>query len=145
MAESSGGTLLRPVYLLDANACIRYLNGRSPLLRERLRSHVPQHIAVSSVVKAEMFAGARRSSNPDRSLASQRQFFSPFASLQFDDAAADVYGTIRADLEVAGNLIGPYDLQIAAIAIANGLVLVTHNTREFGRVAELMLEDLEAE
>jgi len=37
--------------------------------------------------------------------------------------------------------IGPYHLQIAAIALANGLTLVTHNSREFSRVPELRLED----
>lgn len=41
-------------------------------------------------------------------------------------------------------MIGPYDLQIAAIALANDLTLVTHNTREFARVPDLRLEDWEA-
>ena len=66
-----------------------------------------------------------------------------FVSLPFDDAAASVYAIIRAHLESAGTPIGPYDLQIAAIALANGLTLVTHNTREFSRVPGLLLEDWE--
>jgi tRNA(fMet)-specific endonuclease VapC len=67
--------------------------------------------------------------------------FQQFESLPFDDAAAAVYGRIRADLTVQGTPIGPNDLIIPAIALANNLILVTHNTREFARVAGLVLED----
>jgi tRNA(fMet)-specific endonuclease VapC len=45
-------------YLLDTNVCARYLNGRSLLIRERLRSTNVKEIAVCSVVKAELFYGA---------------------------------------------------------------------------------------
>jgi tRNA(fMet)-specific endonuclease VapC len=65
----------------------------------------------------------------------------PFRSLPFDDASAEVYGRIRAQLGAQGNLIGPNDLLIASIALANNLTLVTHNTREFSRIPELRIED----
>jgi tRNA(fMet)-specific endonuclease VapC len=64
--------------------------------------------------------------------------------MSVDDTAAKIFGAIRADLARKGTPIGPYDLQIAAIALANRLTLVTHNTREFGRIAELNLEDWES-
>ncbi|EDN65411.1 PilT-like protein [Beggiatoa sp. PS] len=50
---------------------------------------------------------------------------------------------IRARLAKKGAPIGPYDLQIAAIALVNNLILVTHNTREFKRIEELQIEDWE--
>lgn len=59
----------------------------------------------------------------------------------FDDAAAHTYGPLRAALEKEGRLIGSSDLLIASIALANGLVLVTHNTAEFSRAPGLVLED----
>ena len=68
-------------------------------------------------------------------------FTSPFKSLPFDDPAAEHYGQLRAHLASGGQLIGPYDLQIAAIALAHGLVVVTHNTKEFSRVPGLVIED----
>ena len=68
---------------------------------------------------------------------------SRFVSLVFDDACADVYGRIRAELEAAGRPIGPNDLLIAAIASVNGVTLVTHNVSEFGRVSGLAVEDWE--
>ncbi len=77
-------------------------------------------------------------------LATLQRFFAPFTSVPFDDAAAEVYGTVRADVERAGKPIGPNDLMIAAIALARGLTLVTHDTGEFQRVAGLTIKDWEA-
>ena len=61
--------------------------------------------------------------------------------MPFDDRAADHDALLRATLERAGTPIGPNDLLIAAIAVANDLTLVTHNTGEFSRVPGLRLED----
>ena len=128
-------------YLLDTNACIRYLNGWSEKIRLRLEATDPQDIVVCSVVKAELSYGAAKSKNPTENLEKQQRFLDRFTSLPFDDRAAEAYGRIRARLETAGTLIGPNDLLIAAIAVANEVTLVTHNTREFSRVEGLILED----
>jgi tRNA(fMet)-specific endonuclease VapC len=131
------------IYLLDTNTCIRYLNGRAPAIRTRLHQHSPQDIVVCSVVKAELWFGAQRSTNPARAFAAQQQFLSAFVSLPFDDRAAIEYARIRADLTAKGTLIGPNDLMIAAIARAHAVILVTHNTHEFQRIVGLHLEDWE--
>lgn len=130
-------------YLLDTNACIRYLNGRSENLRRQIAAKNPDDIVLCSIVKAELSYGARKSQNPRRSLEKQQQFVNYFVSLPFDDKAAEVYGQIRTELERAGTLIGPNDLLIAAIAVANDVTLVTHNTREFRRVNGLKIQDWE--
>lgn len=131
------------IYLLDTNVCVRYLNGRVPQVRLRLQAKQPQEIAVCSVVKGELFAGAARSNDPVRTRTRQEAFLSVFVSLPFDDTAASVFAELRANLAKEGTPIGPYDLQIAAIALANNLVLVTHNNKEFSRVPNLSLEDWE--
>nr|WP_233258286.1 PIN domain-containing protein [[Phormidium] sp. ETS-05] len=59
--------------------------------------------------------------------------------------AANLFGRIRSQLESQGTPIGSYDLQIAAIALAHNLTLVTHNSREFSRVEGLRWEDWETE
>jgi tRNA(fMet)-specific endonuclease VapC len=130
-------------FLLDTNACVVYLNQPGSKVAEELRRHRPEEIVVCSVVKAELFYGAMKSRWPERTLQKQRIFLSQFQSLPFDDSAALVFGQIRADLQRLGKPIGPYDLQIAAIALAYGLTLVTHNTREFSRVEGLQLIDWE--
>jgi tRNA(fMet)-specific endonuclease VapC len=72
------------------------------------------------------------------------EFEAPFTSLPFDDSCVPTYGHIRSELEQAGTPIGPNDLMIAAIALTHGLTLVTHNTREFKRVARLSWADWES-
>ena len=131
-------------YLLDTNTCIQYLNGRSETIRERLESKKFEDIIVCSVVKAELFYGAKKSKRPEENLTKQQKFLGRFVSLPFDDKAAEAYSRIRADLEKLGTPIGPNDLMIAAIAVANEITLVTHNTKEFSRIDDLRSEDWEA-
>jgi tRNA(fMet)-specific endonuclease VapC len=130
-------------YLLDTNTCIRYLNGRSPHVKAHFASVSDTDVRVCSVVKAELYFGAARSTKPTATLKRQNSFLSRFESLPFDDRAAAIYGPIRADLERGGSPIGPNDLLIAAIALANGLKLITNNTAEFSRIPGLALEDWE--
>lgn len=128
-------------YLLDSNACIVYLNGRAPRLRDRLHQTSPSEIYVCSVVKTELFFGSLRSNNPAANLVKQRSFLTQFISLPFDDQAAEHCAQIRAHLADLGQIIGPNDLLIAAIALANNLTLVTDNTSEFQRVPGLKCEN----
>jgi len=131
------------MYLLDTNACIKILNSDSPSLVSRLQSHHPSQIRLSSVVKAELVYGARKSARPAENLRVLQDFFAPFRSVAFDDQCSEPYGIIRAELERAGKPIGPYDMMIAATAIGYGLILVTHNRSEFSRIAGLNWEDWE--
>jgi tRNA(fMet)-specific endonuclease VapC len=87
--------------------------------------------------------GAFKSRNPDLTYRKQNDFITLFVSLPFDDASALIFGRLKAQLELTGEMIGIKDLQIAAIALANDLTLVTHNTTEFGRVTGLQIEDWE--
>jgi tRNA(fMet)-specific endonuclease VapC len=64
--------------------------------------------------------------------------------LTFDEKCEEVYGVIRAQLALAGTPIGPNDLLIAAVALANEATIVTQNTGEFGRVRGLRIEDWES-
>ncbi|RUT03243.1 ribonuclease VapC [Dulcicalothrix desertica PCC 7102] len=131
-------------YLLDTNACIRYLNGESQILRQRLQEVDLEDIVVCSIVKMELFYGAMRSENPDLSWRQQQRFLQVFVSLPFDDIAALFAGRIRAQLAAYGTPIGANDLLIASIALAHDLTLVTHNIGEFNRIEELHIEDWEA-
>ena len=131
-------------FLLDTNVCIGILTGRSTQAVAKLRQLAPTEVRICSVVRAELQFGARNSSRVEANLSLLETFLSPFMSVAFDDSAANYYGRIRADLHRAGELIGPNDLLIAALALANDLVLVTHNVKEFGRVPGLRWQDWES-
>lgn len=130
-------------YLLDANAWIAHFRQTSPAVTQRLNQHSASEIVLCSVVLGELLFGVERSASAHQAgnlalVTAQRQ---QYASLPFDDAAAEHYARIRADLTARGLLIGGNDMLIAAIALAHGCTLVTHNTAEFGRVPGLVIED----
>jgi len=133
------------VYLLDTNTCIQVLNEGSINVQGQMQARPPSEIAICSVVKAELFYGARRSRRIEENLRLLEHFFAPLTSLPFDDRCAEEYGVIRAHLAAQGTPVGPHDLMIAAIARTHDAVLVTHNTREFSRITGLRLVDWEEE
>ncbi len=130
-------------YLLDTNTCIGWLRLSHPKVVLRIKQESPSSLTICSVVLAELIYGIERSApvyqlNNRRKVELLRQ---QFVSLPFDDAAAEICGTLRAYLATAGTPIGPNDLMIASIALAHKLILVTHNTSEFARVPGLLIED----
>jgi len=129
------------MYLLDTDVCIHLLNNADARLRQEFRRRSPSDIALCSVVKAELLFGAYHSTRVDANLQRLKVFFRPLRSLPFDDQCIEHYALIRTDLAAQGKPIGPNDLLIAAIARANDVTLVTRNTKEFGRVSGLAIED----
>ena len=87
-----------------------------------------------------MFYGAYKK-NSERLINLAKSFVENFTIYSFDIKAAEIYGKIRAELERKGNIIGAYDLQIAAHAISLGAVLVTNNEKEFRRIENLRVEN----
>ena len=130
-------------YLLDTNTIVRYLNGRVPNIRMKIDAMTPQDLATAAIVVAELRYGAAKSNNPMKTIQAQDQFLNLIDLVDFDRNAAEIYGQIRADLEKKGTPIGPNDTLIGATAMANNLILVTHNTREFSRIVGLQYEDWE--
>jgi tRNA(fMet)-specific endonuclease VapC len=130
-------------FLLDSNAWIALFRQNSQALVQRLGQYAAADTALCSVVLGELWYGSFRSGiqNMANNDALIEQLRLHHQSLPFDDAAAREYARVRSDLAAAGQIIGPNDLMIAAIALANGLTLVTHNTAEVGRITGLTIED----
>lgn len=132
-------------WLLDTNAWIHYLKDANGPISSRLRQHAPSQINVCAIVAAELLHGAMKYGVLERRLAIVRETLAPYLSLPFDDLAAEHYANLRHRLEVAGTVIGPFDLLIAAICVSHGCTLVTSNCREFSRVPGLTTEDWQAQ
>lgn len=127
-------------FLLDTNAVIATLKGHEGFLA-RLSAHLPGDFGVSAIVAHELFYGAYKSRRVAENLA--RIDGLRFEILDFDPEDARAAGELRAHLARAGTPLGPYDVLIAGQAMARGLIVVTHNTREFARVEGLRVEDWE--
>ena len=128
-------------YLLDTNICIYHLKTPSNNLIKHLIKINKSDIALCSVVKAELYHGVEKSKFKQANLEKLKSLFLPFYSFPFDDKASKEYAIIKTQLEKQGNIIGPNDLMIAAIAKINNLILITNNTKEFNRVEGLNIED----
>lgn len=126
-------------YLLDANAVIALLNDATSKPAQRARREKPGDMAISAIVAHELFYGAFKSRRTTRNLALIDAL--QFAVLELDKEDARQAGEVRAFLAAQGTPIGAYDVLIAGQAIARNMILVTHNTDEFGRVPGLRIDD----
>ena len=124
---------------LDTNIVIAYLIGNQTVAGQ-LKDHLPE-VAISSLVLAELRFGARASARTVENIERLNQFLQIVEVADFDDASADAYSRIRLSLRQMGRPTGEMDTLIAAVALANDAVLVTHNTKHFEDIEGLVLED----
>jgi tRNA(fMet)-specific endonuclease VapC len=127
-------------YLLDTNLCIRVLRDRPAALRERFNREA-DGLCISTIVLTELLHGAAKSARPEHNRDEVERFAGRIDVLPFDADAAGHAAEIRAKLEAQGQMIGGYDLLIAAHARSRGLIVVTGNLGEFSRVDGLRCED----
>ena len=130
-----------PRYLLDTNICIYIRRARPEKVLRRFQSLRAGEAALSVITFGELLYGAAKSQQREAALANLAELSSLLPVLPMPVNAAEAYGTIRADLEGRGQMIGNNDLWIAAHATAQSLVLVTNNEKEFRRVRGLRLQN----
>ena len=128
-------------YLLDTDTCSYIARQRPPQVRQRLQGLAYGQVHISVVTEFELTYGALKSARPQEKLAQVTQVTRLAPPLPLDSASMVLAAQIRLDLEQKGIKIGAYDTLIAGQALELGLVLVTHNLSEFGRVKGLKLED----
>jgi len=127
--------------MLDSNICIQLIKRKSEAVLSRLRAAASEGVSISAITLAELEHGVALSAYPEKNADALAQFLTLIDILPFDAKAASHYGSIRADLQRKGTLIGQMDLLIAAHARAYRLIAVTNNAREFTRVEGLIVED----
>lgn len=129
------------MYLLDTNIISYWMRGDVAVL-QHLQAHAPSELSLSTVTLAEILYGIERSPSRKRERRARLQQITAVLELHpFDEVAARHYAVVRAQLERTGNPISERDTQIAAVALARRLTVVTHNVREFRRVEGLAVVD----
>ena len=127
-------------FILDTDICIYLLNGKAPVAEARLRQLPREGVGVTAITSAELRYGALNSARPQKNMERVHMFLSPLRLLPFGDREASAYAAIRTDLRRRDMPIGAMDMLIAATCVAADAVLVTNNTREFGRVPGLKVD-----
>ena len=129
------------MYLLDTNIISYWMRGDKRVIG-RIKKHAPADLSLSAITLAEILYGIEKSPMKKKERQLKIKKISSLLDLySFDEAAAVKYATIRAQLERKGMVISEGDTQIASIAMANKLTVVTHNVKEFGRIGKLTVED----
>ncbi|KAF1047051.1 PIN domain-containing protein [Xylophilus sp.] len=126
--------------LVDTNILI-YAYRHQGGCRERIEACAPAEVAISAVSIVEIESGIAKATRPEPLRRFLEDSIGRYRVLPLDNEAARRAGRLRAQLESQGRPIGHYDTLIAATALAHGLTVVTHNTREFAHVPGLRLED----
>jgi tRNA(fMet)-specific endonuclease VapC len=129
------------MYLLDTNIVSYWMRGDDRVI-QRIKAHTPADLFLSTITLAEILYGIEKSPFKKKERRAKiHQIISVLGMFSFDEAAAGEYALIRAQLEREGRVISERDTQIASIAMAKELTVVTHNVREFCRVDRLNVED----
>lgn len=135
---------LKNLYMLDTNICSYIMRERPAALLQTLQQHVAakHRLVISAITYAELRFGAISKKASPKHNDIVDQFIERIdAILPWDRAAVDATAHIKRYLAEQGTPISANDAAIAGSAIAAGCILVTNNTREFKRVADLPLED----
>jgi tRNA(fMet)-specific endonuclease VapC len=128
-------------YMLDTNVCVDLLRGAGRVNVQRLKRSDLDQVCLSAVTFAELAYGVWRSRDRAQNERALVDFCAALEIAPFDDRAAAMYGQVRAQLEQAGQPIGPLDTLIASHAVALNMTLATSNEREFRRVVNLRIEN----
>jgi tRNA(fMet)-specific endonuclease VapC len=127
-------------YVLDTNTLIYFFKGLGEV-SEKMLATPPGELAIPTIVLFELEVGIAKSKSPRKRIAQLKEFTALVNVLPFGPKESKSAANIRVKLEKQRLPVGPYDVLIAATALANNLILVTHNQREFRRIEGLKIED----
>ena len=131
---------MSPSYLLGTNILSDLVGQPQGKVATRIAKVGEDAICTSIIVAAEFRSVAERSGS--KQLAERVDLIlSALEILSLEPPVERYFGELRQHLTLRGTPIDTYDLLIAAHALANGLTLVTANSREFKRVPDLHVEN----
>ena len=132
------------MYFLDTNAVVHFSKRNRPHLIRRVMQALDDgaELVIAPVVLLELEVGVIRSSFPEVARKALEIFLSLISGIPpLERWDAELAAHIRADLMRKGQIIGAFDLLIAAQAARLNATIVTNNVREFSRIPGLKWED----
>ena len=126
------------MFLLDTDIIIYNMKGHANV-QKHLRHHLNDSINISVITLMELYYGARKSQKPFANLAKIKILEQSIDIIPIGLESTEIFGLLKAQLEIAGNRLDDFDLIIACCAIAHNLTLVTNNTKHFQRIDGLKL------
>lgn len=129
------------VYMLDTDISSYVMKRSNRAVLKKLERTNVDDVCISAITKSELLYGIEISPRRAKEQAALEDYLTYVEVLDYPDEAALHYAQIRAHLKASGKMIGTNDLFIAAHARSLGLILVTNNTREFGRVRGLKIDN----
>jgi tRNA(fMet)-specific endonuclease VapC len=128
-------------YMLDTDISSYVMKRSNEAVLRRLQAVAVQDVCISAITKSELLYGVEVSPRGQQDQAALDEYLRYVHVFAYADECALHYAQIRAALKRGGTPIGANDLFIAAHARSLRLILVTNNVREFGRVADLRIEN----
>ena len=128
------------IYLLDTNHASEIIRDRASPIRERLVSVSDGVVSISAITKAELVYCIRKRPEATKLAQAVAAFLRKIKIFSWTDDTAEVYGSLRAGLDVAGRGLGSMDLMIAAHALELNAILLTSD-KAFLHIKDLRVEN----
>ena len=131
-----------PLYLLDTDICSYAIKRKQPDLLSKIRAGLlSEAIAISAITRGELLYGLELVPDAKTLKLAVLAFLDTIPCMEWPVSAADHYAKLRSAQKTTGNLVGYMDTLIACHALAEDLILVTNNERDFSRIPGLSIEN----
>lgn len=125
-------------YLLDTDIVINFLKGDINIVKAMTQVSL-EDVGISVITRGEIKVGMNFQDKRSKEFKGNEAFLKKVLVVEFNIKSSDIFGKIKANLLKSGRIISDLDIQIASVAIANDLILVTNNTKDFSRIKDLQL------
>lgn len=127
-------------FILDTDTCIYWLKGNENVERNIIRNGI-ENVFITVITECELFYGAFKSVKKEKNIAVVEELKKKIRTLHTREGASYLYGKIKSELEVRGQMLDDADLLIGSIALSNNATLVTNNSSHFKRISGLKVEN----
>lgn len=127
-------------FLIDTNIIIYSLKNAGNV-NDNFLKYKDDEMSLSVISYGELVFGAKKSGSVEKNLKTVEYIKSIFSLVDVTPDVMDVFGELKAKIQKTGRIIDDMDLLIASTAIAENMILVTHNTKHFEKIPNLRIQD----